>query len=166
MTRPIILFAAISLTVLSSDAAAVKQVVHVSPNESTFKVEPAGEHMVRFVITRDPALTNQPNHNSLVIVRSARLRVTDGDATIVSAPVAPQTNNRGLLVYSFVVHEKYVPNTRFTLSELEDTANRTGYMGGGTIYEFSTGSHPLLQDSLDAALKAVKNSKPMENSGR
>ncbi len=138
MTRTTILFAAISVFVFTSDAVAVKQIVHVSPNESTFKVEAIGENMVRFVITRDPALTNQPKHESLFIVRSARLRVTDGHETIVSAPIAPRSNNQGLLVYSFLVHEKHVSQTRFTLSEIEDTKNGTGYMGGGTIYEFTT----------------------------
>jgi len=153
MRRAITTIVLIFASLCCSELFAVKQLVQVTPNGTTFSVDPAVDGMVLFTIIRDPADAREPQNKSLILVRSARLEVSDGKRTLLSAPIAPHSNNQGKLIYRFRVLEEHAPHTVFTLSEIEDGRDRSGYMGGGTIFKYTIQGDTLVQEALGKILE-------------
>ena len=153
MNRTITTIVIAFVSLCCSEAFAIKQLIHVAPNATTFRVEPRNEDgMVQFTIVRDPADAREPQNESLILVRSARLEVSDGTRLLLTAPIAPYVNNEGRLVYVFRVSEEHAPHSVFTISEIEDSRDQSGYIGGGTIYQYSqSGVHEALRRLLGEA---------------
>ena len=160
MNRTLMTLVLVMVSLVGSEALAIKQLVYMAPNDTTFKVEPTGDQTTRFTIVRDPADARQPQNESLKLVRSARLIVSDGDRTILSAPIAPATDNQGKLIYKFEVAQEHVPHVRFVLSEIEDSRHGTGYIGGGTIIEYSTRAPKVIEEALQSVLKDTGVKRP------
>ena len=152
MNRTITTIIMVSASLVCSNAFAIKQLVHLSPNATTFRVEPQEDGMMRFTIVRNPADARKPQNKSLILVRSANLRVSDRSRTLLTAPIAPRVNEDGKLVYEFCISGEHAPHSVFTLSEIEDTRERSGYMGGGTIYKYTMNGDRRIQDALKRVL--------------
>jgi hypothetical protein len=71
------------------------------------------------------------------LTRGASLAVYSDQGRIVRCPVAARESRSGQLVYQFDLDDELAKSSRFTLSEIEDYKDGTGYIGGGTIYEFA-----------------------------
>lgn len=155
MNRTVTAIIMISASLICSNAFAIKQLVYLTPNTTTFRVEPQEDGMMRFTIVRNPADARKPQNKSLTLIRSANLSVSDARRTLLTAPIAPRVNKDGKLVYVFYISEKHAPHSEFTLSEIEGTRERSGYMGGGTIYKYTMNGNPRIQD----ALRRVRDNK-------
>lgn len=148
MNRSMTTILIVLASLVCSNAIAVKQRVYVSPNETTFRVEQQQEdRMVGFTIIRDPADARTPR-NELILVRIARLVISDGKRTLMTAPIAPHVRNDGKLVYVFRISEEHAPHSVFTISEIEDTRNRSGYMGDGTIFEYTMNGNSAIRKAM------------------
>ena len=166
MNRNITTIIMVFACLFCSKAFAIKQVIHVSPNATTFRVEPQEEDgMVRFTIVRDPADAQEPLNESLILVRSAQLRVSDGKRMLLTAPIAPRVNDDGKLVYVFRVSEEHAPHAVFTISEIENNRNGFSYIGGGAIYEYSIKSGGGIHEALRKLLGKNKD-RPKGESDR
>jgi len=155
MNRTIIPTVLICASLYCSESFALKQLIQVSPNATTFHLEPQKNGMVRFTIIRDPTDAREPLDRELILVRSAQLTLSDGKRTMLTVPIAPSVNDDGNLVYVFLVAEEHAPHAVFTISEIEDyrDRHRPGYMGGGTIYKYAmhldSDLHKVLPELLD-----------------
>jgi hypothetical protein len=152
MSRTVTMIIMVSATLVCSNAFAIKQLVYLSPNSTTFRVEPQKGGMMRFTIVRNPADAHKPQNKSLILVRSANLSVSDASRTLLTAPIAPRVNKDGKLIYEFSISKEHAPHSVFTLSEIDGTRARSGYMGGGTIYKYTMNGNPLIQDALRRVL--------------
>ena len=101
------------------------------------EMKPLDGGKTQFTITRDPSRANHPTNPDLMLSRGASLAVYGDQGRIVRCPVAARENRSGRLVYQFELDDELAKSSRFTLSEIEDYKDGTGYIGGGTIYEFA-----------------------------
>ena len=124
MNRTVTMIIMFSTTLVCSNAFAIKQLVYLSPNATTFRVESQKGGMMRFTIVRNPADARKPLNKSLILVRSANLSVSDTRRTLLTAPIAPRVNKDGKLIYEFSVSKEHAPHSVFTLSEIDGTRAR------------------------------------------
>jgi hypothetical protein len=152
---------------MASPAWAIKALVRMGPPlaEGPLRLEmkPQEEGTIRFTITRDPSAAKEPASPRLTLKRGAYLSVHSETGVVVKCPVAARENTDGHLVYQFELDQTLARTSRFTLSEIEDYRGGTGYIGGGTIYEFDLiqfidpdAEHQEFQDTLDAAVEKAE----------
>ena len=124
-----------------SQAEAIKQLVRMSPpiksDGFVFETKSIEDGKTRVIIKRNLAEVREPANKNLHIVRGATLQVRGEKGSVVTVSVAPREDKDGWLVYRFDLDSDYLPYSRFTLSEIDDSKRGTGYIGGGTIYECS-----------------------------
>ncbi|MEZ6058498.1 MAG: hypothetical protein R3C01_17490 [Planctomycetaceae bacterium] len=152
MNRTITTSVIVFVTLLCSNAFAIEQLVHVSPNATTFHVELQQEdRMVRFTIVHDPKDVAHPSNEPLRPTRTAQLRISDENRLILTAPIAPRVNKDGMLVYEFRVLEEHARHASLTVSE-----NLSGFVGDGTIYNYSkSGTPEILRELIETQNKAT-----------
>ena len=141
MNARITILSAILTLALTSPVWAVKLLINVTPSLSgealNLEMKSLEGGKTRFTITRDPSRARHPTNPDLTLTRGASLAVYSDQGRIVRCPVAARENRSGRLVYQFDLDDELAMSSRFTLSEIEDYKDRTGYIGGGTIYEFA-----------------------------
>ena len=131
---------ACTLFCLTNAAHAMKIHVDMKPpllgKEFAFEMNSKENGKVAFIIKRDPSKASEPADAKLRLVRGACLSVIGRDGFVAGCPIAPETEQNGILVYRFELNDQYARSSRFVLSEIEDYREGTGYIGGGTVYTF------------------------------
>ena len=131
---------ACTLFFLTNAAHAMKIHVDMKPpllgEEFAFEMNPKENGKVVFIIKRDPSKAIEPADDKLRLVRGASLSVFGGDGFVARCPIAPETEQNGILVYRFELNDQFARSSRFELSEIEDYRDGTGYIGGGMVYSF------------------------------
>jgi hypothetical protein len=125
------------------EACALKLLAEMTPaslQDSGFamKVENRKDGTVAFTLTRDlsKARTFEPD-SDLRVRRYSSLKVSGQTGLVAQCDVEPG-KEKNTLIYRFVIARDCVPNSNFTLSEIEDYKDETRehLIGGGTNYEF------------------------------
>lgn len=152
MNRTITTIVIVFAPLFCSKAFAIEQLVHVTPNATTFRVELQQEdHMVRFTIVHDPKDVTNPSNEPLRPTRTAQLKISDGSRLLLTAPIAPRVNKDGMLVYEFRVSEDNARHSSLIVSE-----NPSGFLGDGTIYNYSkSGTPEVLRELFETQGKAT-----------
>lgn len=148
-TVPTVRFMIFAITLLAflflapREAHATKLLAEMTPDNLqhagfTMKAEDQKDGTIAFTLTRDTskARTLEPS-SGLQLRRSAALSVSSKSGLIASCRVEPSEKSE-TVTYRFVVAATCVPDSRFTLSEVDDykEVGQEGLIGGGTIFEF------------------------------
>jgi len=135
---------AVVVLLLSSEALALKKLVHVTPKNQEshgFSVasDPRDNGAVQIVITRDLSKARSFGPDSdLEVRRSATLKVSGDSGLIVQCQV-DAAKKKQTVVYRFTIARDRIPHSFFTVAEIDDykeTEGREHLLGGGTYFEF------------------------------
>jgi hypothetical protein len=126
-----------------TNARALKESARMTPDA----LEPSGFSMtaenqkdgtVEFTLTRDLSEARSFGPDSALLVRrSATLNVHGRSGLLAKCNIEP-VGQKDTIVYRFVIARDCVPDSHFTLAEIDDYKDQTGerLIGGGTFYEF------------------------------
>ena len=139
-------FAAVMLAILCfapTEAHALKTMQEVTPaslHESGFsmKVENQKDGTVEFTLTRDLSKARSfPADSDLQTRRFVTIKVVGKAGLLAQCDVEPN-QQKNTVTYRFTIARDCVPDSHFTLAEIDDYKDQTRehLIGGGTFYEF------------------------------
>jgi hypothetical protein len=134
---------AVLLFLAPTEAQALKISAEMTPDslqQSGFsmQVENRKAGTVEFTLSRDLSKARSFGPDSdLRVSRSATLKVFGKSGLVADCEGEPE-ERKSTLTYRFVIARDCVPDSHFTLAEIDDYKDKTRehLIGGGTIYEF------------------------------